>query len=293
MEEGITDWHYEMIFSENFFTIDSGQVKHLDKNGEVVRVSKFGKNHIEAPLVYKLDLEEQIKKKIGQEMAKNDICTICNEDVKNPVYPSCNHKCCKNCLIKKVSLEAFLNKCPICQRKIFLSCTNDREGKPLLKRRAKIWGNIFVQKRWYDMYDDGESSAGDNESLGYASYHFEEEKSYISYSSAPASWTLSDGSKPPDKKFFENLNFDESTRTITASIFWEDNPFNGDIRWDYTLKFSEDFTTIESGFVHGYGKDDDEDEILDNGKTFFGGNPETTLRYFAYEGLEAKKILEN
>jgi len=67
--------------------------------------------------------------------------------------------------------------------KIRLSCTNDREGKPLLKRRAKIWGNIFVQKRWYDMYDDGESSAGDNESLGYASYHFEEEKSYISYSS--------------------------------------------------------------------------------------------------------------
>ena len=33
------------------------------------------------------------------------------------------------------------------------------------------------------MYDDGESSAGDNETLGYASYHFEEEKSYISYSS--------------------------------------------------------------------------------------------------------------
>ena len=53
-----------------------GQVKHLDKNGEVVRVSKFGKNHIEAPLVYKLDLEEQIKKKIGQEMAKNDIWLI-------------------------------------------------------------------------------------------------------------------------------------------------------------------------------------------------------------------------
>ena len=110
---------------------------------------------------------------------------------------------------------------------------------------------------------------------------------------APASWTLSDGSKPPDKKFFENLNFDESTRTITASIFWDDNPFNGDIRWDYKLKFSEDFTAIESGFVHGYGKDDDEDEILDNGKTFFGGNPQTTLRYFAYEGLEAKKLLED
>ena len=97
MEEGITDWHYEMIFSENFFTIDSGsieirkikfvdfqinkiviellkgQVKHLDKNGEVVRVSKFGKNHFEASLVYRIDLEGQIKKKIGQEMTKNDI----------------------------------------------------------------------------------------------------------------------------------------------------------------------------------------------------------------------------
>lgn len=118
-----------------------GQVKHLDKNGEVVRVSKFGKNHFEAPLVYRIDLEGQIKKKIGQEMTKNDIwlnytketwkiieqhtitknsSTICNEDVKNPVYPSCNHKCCKKCLIEKVSLEAFVNECPICQRKIFL-----------------------------------------------------------------------------------------------------------------------------------------------------------------------------
>ena len=89
------------------------------------------------------------------------------------------------------------------------------------------------------------------------------------------------------------LRKNESTRTITASIFWEDNTFNGDIRWDYKLKFSEDFTTIESGFVHGYGKDDDEDEILDNGKTFFGGNPQTALRYFVFEGLEAKKFLKD
>ena len=27
MEVGITDWHYEMIFSENFFTIDSGSIE--------------------------------------------------------------------------------------------------------------------------------------------------------------------------------------------------------------------------------------------------------------------------
>ena len=27
MEEGITDWHYEMIFSENFFTIDAGSIE--------------------------------------------------------------------------------------------------------------------------------------------------------------------------------------------------------------------------------------------------------------------------
>ena len=85
-----------------------------------------------------------------------------------------------------------------------------------------------------------------------ASYHFSDDPqtgSYISYSAAPASWTLDDGSKPPAEKYFLGQNYNEGTRTFTGIIDWSETTFHGDAKWNYTMVFSPDFTTIESGQV--------------------------------------------
>ena len=70
---------------------------------------------------------------------------------------------------------------------------------------------------------------------------------YINYSNAPNSWKLSNGLKPPAEKYFENPEYDETSRTFKGSIDWAPNTFGGDSKWDYTMTFSEDFKIIESG----------------------------------------------
>lgn len=113
---------------------------------------------------------------------------------------------------------------------------------------------------------------------GVASYHFESrEQCYISYANSPESWRLDDGSRPPGRKPFEQISYDESTRTFKGRVSWPE-PFDGAVRWDYTIVFSEartwlscllfsfsneqnggerhvgqDFGHIEAGRVQPYG----------------------------------------
>jgi len=90
-------------------------------------------------------------------------------------------------------------------------------------------------------------------SLGVASYHFDSATdpsgTYISYSNAPSSWKLEDGSAPPIKKPFTNAKYDENTRTFTGDIAWDESPFMGDTLWSYTMVFSETFAIIEAGMM--------------------------------------------
>ena len=88
--------------------------------------------------------------------------------------------------------------------------------------------------------------------VGLASYHFEEEECYISYSAAPSSWKLDNGCALPLKKPFQNVSFNASCRTFTAVVDWCPVAFAGDVKWVYRIVFSADYAHIESGEVISY-----------------------------------------
>ena len=89
--------------------------------------------------------------------------------------------------------------------------------------------------------------------LGLASYHFRAaDDCYISYENAPTSWKLDDGAPPPAVKRFDSPSWDAASRTFTGVIDWSANPFQGDVRWEYTIVFSEDFREISGGEVRAF-----------------------------------------
>lgn len=104
-------------------------------------------------------------------------------------------------------------------------------------RMEQLFGSVYVQSG----------------TEGLASYHFEEEECYISYSAAPSSWRLDNGCAPPIKKLFQNISFHASSRTFTAVVDWCAAAFAGDAKWIYRIVFSADYTKIESGEVLAYG----------------------------------------
>lgn len=110
------------------------------------------------------------------------------------------------------------------------------------------FGSVFVQGFLYAPLLEG-----------IASYHFDSVdpgSCYISYASAPPTWLLDDGSPPPNKKAFENVSYDERSRTFQGTIVWDPRMFGGSLRWEYHLVFAEDFSAIISGTNKKYGPDD-------------------------------------
>ena len=97
---------------------------------------------------------------------------------------------------------------------------------------------------------------------------------FISYESAPAAWTLDDGSRPPPRKPFLRPSYDAASRTFTGSVDWSGGTINGegetavllllracgecrvglggDARWEYQLVFSESMNVIEGGGARGW-----------------------------------------
>ena len=100
---------------------------------------------------------------------------------------------------------------------------------------------------------DGSSVYVQCGTVGLASYHFEENEWYISYSAADPSWKLDDGCPPPVKKPFEKGYYDPSTRMFTAVVNWYPVAFGGGVQWYYRMVFSADNTKIEKGEVLSYG----------------------------------------
>ena len=122
-----------------------------------------------------------------------------------------------------------------------------------------------------------------------ASYHFEEEGSYISYETIEqAPWFNSALPKCPKKKFFQNFEYDPKRRTVSAEISWEDNPiFDNEALWKYLFVFSEDFTRVETGFCLQFYKND-VGKLLLKREFYFS----TDLKYHVHESLEAKELLK-
>ena len=101
---------------------------------------------------------------------------------------------------------------------------------------STIYGNVYVQ---------------DGGGLGFASYHFHPEGSFISYESALSKTfsPLDDGTAPPARKEFQDAFYDEDTRTFTGTIDWSPTSWQGDQRWVYQMYFSKDFEQIIGGAV--------------------------------------------
>ena len=88
--------------------------------------------------------------------------------------------------------------------------------------------------------------------VGLASYHFDEGTPYISYEHAPDSWRLDNNQKPPIRKKFQDWSYDSITRSFRGNITWNEATFRGEVLWKYEFVFSRDFNQIESGSVTCY-----------------------------------------
>lgn len=110
----------------------------------------------------------------------------------------------------------------------------DPQEMPAYSKALDLYGKVYVQE----------------EGRGFASYHFESpSRCYISYAQAPADWTLSDGSRVPAEKQFDQAKYDPATRTFTGTISWTPLTFDGVSSWDYEMRFSQDLTRISGGRV--------------------------------------------
>ena len=183
------------------------------------------------------EVAKETDPKAGESSVKAE-CPICltDQSTANLLVTKCEHKFCRSCVAELLN-EKIAAPCPVCRQQITaFDITRVSNGLPLMERLTTIIGGVYVQ----------------SDTVGLASYHFSEDESYISYSAAPPSWCLDNGSPPPIKKLFLNAFYDGSSRTFRAVVDRSDVNFNGDAEWIYRMVFSEDFTCIERGEVISY-----------------------------------------
>ena len=139
------------------------------------------------------------------------------------------------------------------------SATGSEKTTPFLAPWIAEWERHLSYLRWTpppstifgSVYVQGAVYAGVHE--GVASYHFDSLKNcYISYANAPDSWLLDDGSPPPRRKPFEQVSYEQDTRTFRGVVKWPQG-FDGAALWEYTMVFAPDFSFISSGKVQPYG----------------------------------------
>ena len=104
-----------------------------------------------------------------------------------------------------------------------------------------IYAQNYVQFDYIYVNDGG---------LGVASYHLypDNSGSYLNYANCPKEWKTDDGKKFPPKMLFYHQNFDLTKKSFTGAIMWNVT-FGGDVQWNHTMKFSNDWTTLESGEI--------------------------------------------
>ena len=59
---------------------------------------------------------------------------------------------------------------------------------------------------------------------------------------------MDNGQNFPNRKNFENTEYDPATRTFTGDYTFEPDTVNGNQFWNFRLVFSPDFSMIESGY---------------------------------------------
>jgi len=163
-------------------------------------------------------------------------CAVCLGFISEGCRTPCQHRFCRSCILKVLETKPpeWSGECPICRAKVSIYNLRDETGSFLAQPDTRsLYGCVFVQSG----------------TLGVASYHFDApDNCYISYASAPASWTLSDGSRPPQKKHWVDHSYDETTLTFRGIIEWSPT-FSGMDRWEYEIGFAEDFACVVGGQV--------------------------------------------
>ena len=165
-------------------------------------------------------------------------CDLCHNEISLPLQANCGHSFCINCLRKMTTSK----------KNILCRC----EERNLLQQAHIIQPNnkysLFVPPKnpFNQIYVQGKL-------LGIASYWFDEklDQSYIYYDSKQIPWSLDDGTKPPERKYFENVSYDSETQVFNGTINWP-IPFYQSTKWIYRIRFSLDFTYLESGSVYSY-----------------------------------------
>ncbi len=175
-------------------------------------------------------------------MAEQMDCPICLTSKEDLVITKCQHKFCRSCVVKLLTEPRPFNptdplNCPVCRQTIHaFDITFLANGESLMEKPTTIFGGVYIQAC----------------TEGLASYHFDEQESYISYNMAPPEWRLDDGSAPPKKKPFLHSTYDPVIRTFRAIVDWSDVTFGGGAQWIYRIVFSDDFMKISGGEVISY-----------------------------------------
>ena len=98
--------------------------------------------------------------------------------------------------------------------------------------------------------------------VGLASFHFDENVPYISYENAPYSWRLDNNQRPPIRKKFQDWSYDSITRSFRGNVAWTIATFDGDAFRKHEFIFSRNFNRIESGSVTCYNAEREITDVL-------------------------------
>mmetsp|Transcript_67050 Transcript_67050/g.196086 ORF Transcript_67050/g.196086 Transcript_67050/m.196086 type:complete len:421 (-) Transcript_67050:27-1289(-) len=163
-------------------------------------------------------------------------CCVCLGPLADACKAPCQHTFCRQCIIQVIEAGAphWSGACPLCRSYVSVYNLRDLGGAQLAKPDAsQPFGLVFVQQG----------------GLGIASYHFDTAHDcYISYADSPNSWRLDDGSRPPAKVPWTQIQYDADALTFHGVIEWAPT-FDGAQQWDYEIRFSEDFSAIVGGQV--------------------------------------------
>lgn len=248
-EQNIGLWKYKIIFSPDFTSIIGGSIERLVSesynnasiNTTVYEERYFDTNVLDNEILPHVPVrvlgdgmeqpQQKVKRGKEEELQYNDkMVIIPHATVVFQTFSAFCHSQGTNsmCYLRYIDLD--LNP-----------------ADPAVKKVP--WGTVFVQGISCNLLI-----------IGVASYHFvEPDKAYINYFRAPSNWLLSDGSRPPHKKYFKNVSYDVETQTFKGDISWSPLSFGLHKKWHYEFKFSSDFNLIESGKCYQYMEENSDD----------------------------------
>lgn len=179
---------------------------------------------------------EQVMEGILKKNSNNDIITW---KVNNDNYIQITWKKLNNCTIPSITFEKFgMGKNHLFYQQIIRLDQELLSIHPMYDNNS-LWNNVFIQQT----------------KIGYASYHFDHNGSFISYEhpSCKDFGKLDNNMDLPKRVYFTNTQLDASTRTFRGTIPWQETyhtSWHGCVEWNYYMVFDTKYTCIVSGTIY-------------------------------------------